>query len=156
MSTAAPHRALIVDRDARLATTLGVTVERAGYSVVCHSAFEQARGDLIARSAALLISNTRLAAFNGIHLAYLAKFVNPGVRIVIYAHPHDQVLAREAQAAGAFYERGELIPFSLPALLTSGFPASDRRESFAIDRRIVFRGGRRVTDVAPLHERSVE
>jgi len=144
VSTAAPHRALIVDRDARLATTLGVTVERAGYSVVCHSAFEQARGDLIARSAALLISNTRLAAFNGIHLAYLAKFVNPGVRIVIYAHPHDQVLAREAQAAGAFYERGELIP------------ASDRRESIAIDRRIVFRGGRRVTDVAPLHERSVE
>lgn len=151
VSSVAPHRALIVDYDPHVSAEVAGIVESAGYFVVRHSEFEHARRELREHPPALLIANMRLGAFNGIHLAHLARFAKPDVRVVIYADPHDPTLAREAQAAGAFYERGGFIAISLPALLRTNLPDQDRRGSITIDRRTTFRGGRRTTDAAALH-----
>jgi hypothetical protein len=85
-----------------------------------------------------------------VHLAYLAKSTNPQVRMVIYSQPHDPILAREAQLAGAFYERSEYMTHVLPRWLAAALPSSDRRSAARVDRRRTFRGGRRTTDAPDL------
>jgi hypothetical protein len=60
------------------------------------------------------------------------------------------MLAQEAQAAGAFYERQEFVLRAVPSLLQAQLPHQDRRDPETVDRRALFRGGRRSTDVGPL------
>jgi DNA-binding NtrC family response regulator len=125
--------------------------ESAGYGVSAHVRFETARRQLLCGQPSAVVTNVRLAAFNGIHLAYLAKSADPNVRALVYARPHDPVLAREAQRVNVFYERQTFLPFSLKGFLEAGLPTSDRRNAILLDRRTVFRSGRRATDVAILH-----
>jgi DNA-binding NtrC family response regulator len=141
-----------VDTDAAFATELHSVVQRAAaYEVIVHTQFEAARQQVAVQPPHLLVANVRLESFNGIHLVYLAKSSGSNVRVVIYAEQHDSVLAREAQRAGAFYERQFLLPYSLQGLINAELPPLDRRESDFVDRRTMFRGGRRVTDLAALH-----
>ena len=76
MSTAGTQRALVVDCDAEIATTLSGIVDGAGYSVVGLTQFEAARRQVTSTALQVLITNMRLAEFNGVHLAYLAKATN--------------------------------------------------------------------------------
>jgi len=95
-----------------------------------------------------VIANVRLDSFNGIYLAYLAKLARPDARVLIYSDRNEPVLGREAQSAGAFYERRAFITAGLARFLDASLPAADRREAGTIDRRTAFRGGRRASDVA--------
>jgi hypothetical protein len=63
----------------------------------------------------------------------------------------DRMLAGEIQTAGAFYERVEFVPYALAGFLIGALPVRDRRDVGFVDRRRLFRGGRRTTDVALLH-----
>ncbi len=99
----------------------------------------------------LLVTNMRLGAYNGIHLALLASRDHTPCIVYAYAREHDIVLARQAQAAGAFYVRLEQLPFVLPAFLSSALPAQDRRDPAVLDRRETVRRGRRSTDLPGLH-----
>ena len=107
------------------------------------SDFQAARASLVARQPDLLVTNLRLHAYNGLHLVHLAP---DRTRCIVYSEGDDLGLAREVQAAGAFYERSWRLPRALAAYAQAVLPPRDRREPTALDRRLEFRGGRRCTD----------
>jgi len=108
------------------------------------SEFRAARARLLARPPDLLVTNLRLEAYNGLHLVYLAA--GTPTRCIAYATYDDLVLAREVQALGAFYERAQRLPLTLPSYVNATLPRHDRREPIMLDRRETFRGGRRCAD----------
>ena len=93
-----------------------------------------------------LVTNIRLQAYNGLHLAYLARMSNRPIRILVYGDGDDLLLAREAQQLGAFYESRKSVVSSLAGYLTGLLPPTDRRNVAILDRRSMFRGGRRTSD----------
>jgi DNA-binding NtrC family response regulator len=142
--------ALIVDLDPLLLSTIGAIVAAHGHPCITTSDFAEARRHLRDGPLGVVVTNLRLGAFNGIHLAYLTRIGHPDARILVYAHEHDRMLAAETQAAGAFYARQEHVSFSLPAFLRASLPDKDRRNVDGSDRRAEFRGGRRTTDITIL------
>lgn len=109
------------------------------------SGFLAARARLSARPPDLLVTNLRLQAYNGLHLMHLAAGTH--TRCIVYSAYDDDVLAREVQAAGAFYERVKLLPLTLPAYVNAVLPSHDRRAPAMLNRRGTPRGGRRCTDL---------
>jgi DNA-binding NtrC family response regulator len=94
-----------------------------------------------------IVTNIRLAEYNGLQLVYLARDAHPGCHAIAYTESRDIWLAREAQRAGAFYETRECLPVTLPVWLTAQLPAADRRDPARPDRRSSARaGGRRAWD----------
>lgn len=145
---AAPHppSALVVDADPIFVSELAPIVTAAGFRVLPLSDFTAARHELYACRPEVLVANVRLGAFNGIHLAYLAKINNPETRALIYGE-YDRMLAGEVQSAGAFYQRTLFVRYALAAFLRAPLPDRDRRAVLVVDRRQLFRGGRRTTDL---------
>jgi|SRR5947207_5306896 len=108
------------------------------------SKFAAARARLLSpRPPDLLVTNLRLQAYNGLHLVHMT---DARTRCVVYSNYDDLVLAREVQAAGAFYERSTELPRTLAAYVRASLPPRDRRNLTALDRRLSPRGGRRCTD----------
>jgi DNA-binding NarL/FixJ family response regulator len=93
-----------------------------------------------------LVTNLRLADYNGLHLVLLAREENRGTRCLVYTDRPDLYLIREAQALGAFFERVDRLLNTLPAFLRAALPERDRRDPERSDRRVEFRGGRRAAD----------
>jgi DNA-binding NtrC family response regulator len=145
-----PSRALLVDPNPTIVSQLAEVAASAGYECTTALEFHDGRRALATKRPDILVANLRLAAFNGIHLAYLAKNNRPKTHVLIYGKD-DPALAREAQQAGAFYEQLEFVLYALAAFLRAALPARDRRSVAAIDRRAAFRGGRRATDIPMLH-----
>jgi ActR/RegA family two-component response regulator len=143
--------ALIVEPDAVDVFRLARSIEAAGFRCLSATGFIPARRLIYDERPEIVATNLRLGAFNGIHLAYLAKIQNAATRVMIYAREYDRLLAAEAVAAGAFYERLEFVPASIVNFLRAALPDRDRRDPAGAGRRAVFRGGRRTTDVAALH-----
>ena len=125
---------------------LAPIITGSGYRCIPVTEFAAARLELYLRSPDVLLANVRLGAFNGIHLAYLAKINKRETRVMVYGE-NDHVLASEIQTAGAFYERVEFVPFALTGFLMGALPVRDRRDVVVGDRRHMFRGGRRTTDL---------
>jgi DNA-binding NtrC family response regulator len=143
---------LVVETEAGFVSRLPRIIEDAGFQPSLHASFQSARNELQAvGDLYAVVSNIRLGAFNGIHLAYVVKLANVATRVLLYARPHDAILALEAKHAGAFYQRAELLPYSLTPFLLSALPQADRRDVQLVDRRLAFRGGRRTTDIASPH-----
>lgn len=109
---------------------------------VCRD-FAAARDRLLNQPPDILITNVRLHEYNGLHLVHLAT---PHTRCIVYSHHDDLVLAREVQAAGAFYERSMRLSRSLTGYVNGDLPTHDRRDVATIDRRRFPRGGRRSSD----------
>jgi hypothetical protein len=105
--------------------------------------FVAAREQLLGAPPDLLITNLRLQRFNGLHLVHLAP---SHTRCVVYSAHDDLVLAREVQAAGAFYERANRLSRVLTGYVQGTLPARDRRNLSIVDRRRFPRGGRRAID----------
>ena len=141
-----PPRALVVDADPIFVSELAPIVTAVGFRVLALSDFTAARHELYASRPQALIANLRLGAFNGIHLAYLAKINNPETRAMIYGED-DRMLAAEVQSARAFYQRTSFVRYALAAFLRAPLPDRDRRAVLVVDRRQSFRGGRRTTDL---------
>jgi hypothetical protein len=106
--------------------------------------FHTARVRLLAGPPDLLVTNLRLQAYNGLHLVHLAAEMP--TRCIAYAEDDDFVLAREVQAAGAFYERSKRLLHALTSYVRATLPPQDRRRPTVMDRRQNLRGGRRSTD----------
>jgi DNA-binding NtrC family response regulator len=112
--------------------------------VVASSGFKHARDILRERTPDLLITNLRLAAYNGLHLVLTAS---PETRSVVYSTAGlDPMLAVEAQRQAAFYESGTRLLAALPAYVRALLPTRDRRDVVVFDRRWLSRGGRRASD----------
>jgi len=58
---------------------------------------EEARGTLLRRDYDVLVTDLRLAGFNGLHVAKMARDKAPGMRIVVISGSEDTVLRREAR-----------------------------------------------------------
>ena len=112
---------------------------------VC-SDFREARARLLNQPPDLLITNLRLRAYNGLHLVHLAAGTE--TRCIVYSTYDDLVLAREIQAAGAFFEHPFRLPLVLQSYVNATLPRQDRRNLTALNRRRAFRGGRRCSDVS--------
>jgi CheY-like chemotaxis protein len=134
---------LIVDPDPRALLAAQVAVQSVAEVEVC-SDFRAARARLTSRPPDLLVTNIRLERFNGLHLMYVAA--GTATRCIVYASHHDEMLAREVLAAGAFYERADTLPRVLASYLHGMLPRLDRRSLAAFDRRSLRRGGRRSSD----------
>ena len=145
-----PSSALVVDPDPLFVSQLAPIITASGYRCIPVTEFAAARLELYVRGPEVLVANVRLGAFNGIHLAYLAKINKPNTRVMVYGE-NDHLLASEIQTAGAFYERVEFVPYALTGFLMGTLPVRDRRDVILSDRRNVFRGGRRTTDLPVLH-----
>jgi DNA-binding NtrC family response regulator len=143
--------ALIVDTDVVQVFHLARLIEAAGFRCLSATGFIPARRVVYDDHPEIVVTNLRLGAFNGIHIAYLAKVQSAATRVMVYAREYDRLLAAEALAAGAFYERLEFVPNSIVRFLRAALPDRDRRDPGSLGRRTVFRGGRRTTDVAALH-----
>ena len=106
--------------------------------------FRDARTRLLNHPPDLLITNLRLQAYNGLHLVHLA---GTHTRCIVYSTSDDLMLAREVQAAGAFFEYPLRLPLVLQSYVHSTLPHHDRRDLTMLDRRMAFRGGRRCRDL---------
>ncbi len=112
---------------------------------VCLS-FQAARSCVDSNAYTLLVTNVRLKAYNGVHLAYLAKRAQTRTHVVVYDEWSDLGLAREIQNAGAFYDLSERLLVTLPSYINAPLPEADRRQPGMYDRRTSRRGGRRRWD----------
>ena len=139
---------LLVEPDAALRAGLRDSIRSLADVVECPD-FPTARGRLSAPRYDWLITNLRLDAYNGLHLVHLVVAADLRTRSLVYADRQDLALAREAQRAGAFYESRDHLPRALAAYIRGTLPSADRRNPAILDRRSVFRGGRRCTDVLP-------
>jgi hypothetical protein len=106
-----------------------------------------ARTHLFSKRYDWLVTNTRLGAYNGLHLMHLAVTSRLPIRFLIYADRRDLCLAREAQRIGAFYESPDRVDRALPAYLRCALPPQDRRNPAQPDRRANSGGSRRCTDI---------
>jgi hypothetical protein len=140
---------LLVDPDPHTDRLLALEhVLRPMARVVTVVDFQSARVRLRETPPDLLVTNLRLQAYNGIHLALLTGAI--ATRCVVYAKDHDLLLAQQVQAAGAFYERLEHLPLSVPPYLYVTLPPRDLRDPATPNRRRTLRGGRRSTDLTLL------
>jgi DNA-binding NtrC family response regulator len=139
-------KVLLVEPDGAMRERLRSVAGRFGHCDA-HEAFPAARAHLLSKPYDWVVTNIRLAAYNGLHLVHLAAAAGRPARFVVYADPRDVALAREAQRAGAFYESRDRVHRALEAYLHGTLPPQDRRNAEVRDRRrFTFRGGCRRTD----------
>lgn len=136
---------LVVEPDVRVARRLRASVPKSTH-FESERGFDRAKKSLASAPFDFLVTNLRLADFNGLHLVYLDATTTHPTRYIVYTADRDPWLAREVQRAGAFYETLECLPVTLGAYLTCALPRSDRRDASHVDRRAEPRGGRRCWD----------
>lgn len=118
--------------------------------VIVVSSFPEAREVLRTHQPVLLVTNLRLAAYNGLHLVMIAAPETPSV--VYSTAGFDRVLALEAQRYAAFYESKARLRAALPAYVRAltpvrVLPEHDRRDVTALEGLAMPRGGRRASDI---------
>jgi DNA-binding NtrC family response regulator len=135
---------LLVEPNPRIAEIIQEAIRPMAH-VYHHLEFESARRRLSTMRVDFVISNLRLGAFNGLHLTYAASATTPA-RCIVYTDAREPALAQDVRRAGAFYEVTDRLPVTLVAYLSGDLPAADRRDPATPDRRMPFRGGRRIWD----------
>ncbi|PWT83240.1 MAG: hypothetical protein C5B57_07245 [Blastocatellia bacterium] len=95
--------ALVVDDDTQVSSLVARWLSKAGYSVSTCEDFGAARERIFNDPPSVLIVDVRLAGFNGIQLAILARQLHPETRSVVLSGWDDPVLRKEATACDAIY-----------------------------------------------------
>ena len=101
-SRVAERRVLIVS-DGGSADALRIRFAREGSVAINSTSFKEARERLFAERFDLLVTDVRLGAFNGLHLAIVARYERPEMRVVVVSDVDDPVLRQEAGNVGARY-----------------------------------------------------
>ena len=96
-------RVLIVDDDQELLRLVEHWLTAAGYSVVACDRFEAAKQQLQIGPPAVLVTDVRLGAFNGLQLVILAKELWPQTTLLVMSGFDDPALRKEALQCGASY-----------------------------------------------------
>lgn len=142
MMPGAPPRVVLVDMDVDRRSRLAESIATISTVEVCDE-FHLGRRRLEARPD-FLVAALRLGAFNGVHLALLARHLRDSTHAVVYDTDAD--MAPAVKHAGAFFELAQRVPVTLPAYLMVRLPVADRRDANRFDRRNLPRGGRRRWD----------
>ena len=107
---------LVVDGNSSRLASLVEPLRKAGYRAVGTASFETARHLLRTQWFDLLITELRLAAYNGLHLAFHSRVVNPAATAIIVVAIPDDSSEVEARRLGAHYVARPANPESLVAL----------------------------------------
>jgi|KBSMisStandDraft_5_1062788.scaffolds.fasta_scaffold00469_19 DNA-binding NtrC family response regulator len=140
---------LIVEPDAFISRRLKEACGALARVTTCPD-FPSGRERLMVDQPNFLVSNLRLNEYNGLHLLFLTHAEERATRCIIHTSRPDFSLVGEAQKLGAVFEWTERLPYALHQYLQNPWPENDRRSALRIDRRRIFRGGRRAPDVAQL------
>jgi DNA-binding NtrC family response regulator len=146
MPSALKH-VLGVDPDPGVFASIERTLQGVAIVRVCET-FESARRELLKDPPDLLITNLRLEAYNGLHLAYLAAGAGSS-RCIVYIDRPDPAVAQQVHEANAFCELRPLLNVAVRAYVTGSLPERDRRDP-ALIGRVMLEGGRRAAD-GPAH-----
>jgi DNA-binding NarL/FixJ family response regulator len=138
-------RLLLAEPDPALSRSILAACGDMVHATACRD-FACARAHLVADAPRVLVTNLRLADYNGLHLIMLAKADRRATRCIVYTDRPDRYLIREAQAHGAFFESTDRLPHAIAAYVRAVLPRRDRRDIERYDRRVIFRGGRRAAD----------
>lgn len=136
-------RVLLVDTDVSAGACLREAIGSCVDIETCTN-FAAARSQLLRGNYDRLVTNLRLQSHNGLHLVHLAS---PATRSIVYTERPDISLAREIQNTCAFYECRERLAHAIVGYVQSSLPPVDRRNPSRAGRRMMFRGGRRSSDV---------
>jgi DNA-binding response OmpR family regulator len=101
-STSSPQRILLVTPSAERRQTYVVWLTMAGHAPTAMSTFEQARNELESRAYALLMTDVKLEAFNGLQLVIRERVKGTRTRAIVIGDP-EPVLEAEAERQGAVY-----------------------------------------------------
>jgi DNA-binding response OmpR family regulator len=93
------HHVVIVAQNPALATALLSWLGSAGYELAIVTTFAAAKA-LLETEPALIVSELKLGAYNGLHLALKARAA--GIPAIVIG-PSDPVLAKDAEELGASY-----------------------------------------------------
>jgi DNA-binding response OmpR family regulator len=96
------RRVLVVAPSSDVAETIIGWLSAAGYETIRVSDFAGAKAQLDLHPPDLLITELKLGAFNGLHLAIRARVSGAGTRTIVVGEP-DRILEAEAQREGARY-----------------------------------------------------
>ena len=102
---------LVVDPDSHRAAELSAALHRAGFAVTSCGAFEDAMTRVRATPPALVVTNGRRGAYNGLHLIMRARGVHPQIGAILTCANHDPVLQIDAKSFGAEYA---VAPWNTP------------------------------------------
>src|SRR3954462_6441297 len=102
-------RVLLVEPNPTIADHL-LRAARAVSKMDYQVTFETARARLGGTGFDFVVTNLRLAEYNGLHLVHLAADLDHPPRCIVYTDTTDLVLGREVQRAGAFYETAACLP----------------------------------------------
>ena len=94
---------LVVDGNTNGLASLVEPLRKAGYRAVGTASFEAARHLLRTQWYDLLITELRLASYNGLHLVFHSRAVNPAATAIIVAAIADDSSEIEARRLGAHY-----------------------------------------------------
>jgi len=95
---------LLADADSEERFAYAAALRRAGHTVYTAATFAEARATLLRTSPDVLVTQVRLADFNGIHLALWGCRQLPNLRCVLIG-ASDLPLEADARASGFFYVR---------------------------------------------------
>lgn len=84
-----------------------------GFTVLSCATFAEARAQLTTRRVSALLTDVRLAEYNGLHLAQLARTLHPRAGVIVFSGYSDDMLQGEARNLGAAWL---LKPLDLAAL----------------------------------------
>ena len=98
-----PTRILVVNSDHTTLRQIDACLLAEGYGVVPASTFEEATELLQTLNPHLVVTDVRLGAFNGLHLATRSLHYNPSRPVIITHHSYDRVLERDARDIGAAF-----------------------------------------------------
>ena len=110
-------RACVVDDDKAVSEMLWRWLTMRGFQVECYDSFAEARVQLAGSPPDVLVSDIRLAGYNGLQLATMARAYRPDMVIIVISGWHDRVLEDYASWLGARYLQKPFSPASLDGML---------------------------------------
>jgi DNA-binding response OmpR family regulator len=108
---------LVVDGNTTELASLVESLRNAGYGAVGADTFETARGLLHTQWYDLLITDLRLAAYNGLHLVLHSRVLNPAATAIVLSPIPDVSIESETRRFGAHFVAGPVEPKRLLALV---------------------------------------
>ncbi len=107
---------LVVDDDQQVLRYLTEILQDAGYDTLACSRIQDAKALLATTRPALLLTDIRLGAFNGLQLGFFARDHHPGLPVIVLTGYEDPTLREEAARwGGAFLVK----PVTRQALLAA-------------------------------------
>lgn len=97
------ERRVLIVRDGRPSDDLRPGFARQGLIATSSRSFKEARQKLVAERFDVLVTDVRLGAFNGLHLAIVAHYERPEMQVILLSDVDDPVLRQEASKVGARY-----------------------------------------------------